>query len=117
MGRYDDVDPAALRTHLVRLARLILELDREGSLLREAPRLQKVLGDLRQRLFAYEVRGTADLDVAEAEEPDAEADPEGENPDPLVEESLRIVREALERNEELRDELDGGHSEENEEDE
>lgn len=112
MGRYDDIDPAALRTHLVRLARLILELDRDGSLLREAPRLQKVLGDLRQRLFAYEVRGTADLEATDA----GDGDPESEDEDSLVEESLRIVQEALEREEELRDELGDSHPEEEDDD-
>lgn len=116
MGQYDDIDPTALRTHLVRLARLILELERDGALLREAPRLQKVLGDLRQRLFAYEVRGTADLDATEAPDADADRDPAGDDRDSAVEESLRIVREALEREEELRDELEGEPPEDHDDD-
>jgi hypothetical protein len=42
------------------LARRIQTLDREGALLREAPELQRVLGDLRAELFRYEVRHTFD---------------------------------------------------------
>lgn len=107
MGRYDDIDPEALRTHLVRLARLILRLDRDDALLREAPRLQKVLGDLRQRLFAYEVRGTSRLDAGEEAEADGDEAAGPDDPDALIDESLRIVREAMERTEELREELEG----------
>ena len=106
MGRYDDIDPEDVRQQLVRVARLILRMDDEGRLLREAPRLQKLLGDLRQRLFAYEVRCTADLGSAEAgEEESIRGEEEGD--DPILSESLRVVREALERQRELTEELDG----------
>jgi len=115
MGRYDDVDPEALRAHLVRLARLILRLEEEGALLREAPRLQKVLGDLRQRLFAYEVRcASPPDDEAQAAESDEEGG--GEGADEVVDESLRIVREAMRRTEELREELDDAIDEEDRDD-
>lgn len=101
MGRYNEIDPDELRHHLVRVAKLILRLDDEDELLRAAPRLQKLFGDLRQRLFAYEVRSAADLG------PDEESrnDQAEESDDPLLDESLRVVREAIEREEELRDEL------------
>lgn len=105
MGRYDDIDPEQVRRHLVRVARLILRMDSEDRLLREAPRLQKLLGDLRQRLFAYEVRCTADLGPKE-DETSQEPDEEGEEEGPLSE-SLRIVREALKRQRELSEELEG----------
>lgn len=111
MGRYDEVDPEDLRQHLVRIAKLILRLEEDGLLLQEAARLQKVFGDLRQKLFAYEIRSAAELGPAQEEEE------EGEAVDPLMEESHRIVREAREREQELRDELGRGSPvPENEED-
>ena len=115
MSRYEDVDPDELRSHLVRVAELILQLEQEGDLLREAPRLQKVLGDLRQRLFAYEVRCAADLGDDDPADGGAERPPEDE--DPGLRESLRIVREAMERQEELRDELASGTTPPEDEDE
>lgn len=106
MGRYDDIDPEDVRRETVRIAKLILRLEEDGELLREAPQLQKLLGDLRQRLFAYEVRCAADLGPQD-EAHDEEATETTEDPDdPLVEESLRVVEEALERQEELREELE-----------
>lgn len=106
MGRYDDIDPEDVRQQLVRVARLILRMHDEGRLLREAPRLQKLLGDLRQRLFAYEVRCTADLGSAEAGERET-SHVEDDVDDPVLSESLRVVQEALERQRELTEELEG----------
>lgn len=104
MGRYNDIDPEELRHHLVRVAELILRLDAEDELLRAAPRLQKLFGDLRQRLFAYEVRSTADLGPDD-ESREEQAAPAEESDDFLLSESLRVVQEAIEREDELRDEL------------
>lgn len=117
MGRYDEVDPEDLKQHLVRIARLILRLEEDDMLLQEAARLQKVFGDLRQKLFAYEIRSAADL--APPQEGSEDEEGEREPIDPLLEESHRIVREAREREEELRDELGwgGGPAAEDEEDE
>jgi len=106
MGRYDDIEPEEVRRQLVHVARLILRLEEEGELLREAPRLQQLLGDLRQRLFAYEVRCAAKL--GPEEEPRGEKEAGDEVEDPVLRESLRVVREALERQEELLDELESG---------
>lgn len=117
MGQYDDIDPAALRKHLIRLAHLILRLEEEGSLLREAPRLQKVLGDLRQHLFAYEVRSTSRLEDDEDDEHDPDGGSEPQASDAMIDESQRIVREAIERFDELRRELDGSPADEDEEQE
>ena len=114
MGRYDDVDPDALRAHLVRIARLILRLEEEGALLREAPRLQKVLGDLRQRLFAYEVRRASPPDDAEEGVQGSDEEAADEDEAALVDESLRIVREAMRRTEELRAELEDGSTDDDE---
>lgn len=119
MGRYDDIDPEELRRQLVRVAELILRLDDENELLRAAPRLQKLLGDVRQRLFAYEVRSAANLGPEDDEAREEETTSPEDLDDPLLEESLRVVREALEREEELRDELQHGDApaEDEEEDE
>jgi len=107
MSRYDDIDPEEVRQQLVRVARLILRMNDEGRLLREAPRLQKLLGDLRQRLFAYEVRCTADLGSTEGAGEHEASQAEEEVDDPVLSESLRVVREALERQRELTEELEG----------
>jgi len=101
MGRYEDIPPEQLRADLVRFARLLLRLDEEGRLLRAVPHVQSLLGDLRQKLFAYEVRGTNQLprtDGPDGEDPSLETGMAGE--DPGIRDSLRIVREALARQDE-----------------
>lgn len=104
MGRYDDITPDQVRAELLRFAELLQRMDREGLLLRASPRILAVLGELRQMMFAWEVRGARHLggkDLPGPDEPmDGEAPPE---PDP---ESLRIVREARQRERELHDELE-----------
>ena len=104
MGAYDDITSEELRERLVRFARLILKLEQREELLDRSPELMKLLGELRRMLFAWEVRCTARLAPRE-EEPGAGAAPEGGEEDPLIDDSLRVVREALERERELQDEL------------
>lgn len=106
MGSYDDIAPDALRADLVRFAELIRHLDEEGELLSATPRLIKMMGDLRQKLFAYEVRSTKRLEPPEQEYEE------------VREESERIVREAREREEEAREEWedDGSPDPEDEDD-
>lgn len=82
MARQDSGSPDALRADLRHFAQLILRLERDGRLLEATPQLLKLLGDLRAKLFAYEVRCTASL------QHDAE---------PELTESERIVREAMDR--------------------
>lgn len=102
MGKYDEMPPEELRERLVRFGRLILRLDEEGELLEKAPQVLKIIGDVRQMLFAYEVRCTARLGP---EEHEADGEEQGAEEDPAVLESLRVVEEALEREKELLDEL------------
>ncbi len=88
MGKYDNIGGDRLRRDIVRLATLIRRLEQEGKLLDEIPRLLKILGDLRQKMFAYEIRSVEKLipkDEAQSRE---------------LEESRRIVREALKREKE-----------------
>lgn len=107
MGQYDEIPPEQVRADLVRFARLILRLEEEGRLLRSIPHIQAILGDLRQKLFAHEVRGTrnpAPDEERAPEHPDVEpvlgkAAPR-EVEDPVLRDSLRVVREALQRQEE-----------------
>lgn len=106
MGRYDDIPPEQLRADLVRFARLLLRLEEEGRLLRAIPHIQSMLGELRQKLFAHEVRGTRNLPSPPRPRPSGaqphappDASPEEEA---TLRESLRIVREALQREEEAR---------------
>lgn len=112
MGKYDDISPEELRNDLIRFARLILQLEAEGGLLTSAAELQTLLGDLRRKLFAYEIRGTP-------EPPDSgEAAPEAdEELDPVVKESLRVVREAMERQDEMVDDWTGPFSPDDDEEE
>ncbi|MBI4409552.1 MAG: hypothetical protein HY561_07575 [Gemmatimonadetes bacterium] len=88
MGTNDDISPDSLRAELRRFAELILRLDGEGHLLHATPRILKLLGDLRSKLFAYEVRGTGRLAP-----PPPEAAPPGGGPG-IVDDALRRQREA-----------------------
>lgn len=113
MGKYDDMSPDELRERLVAFATLIQRLEEEGKLLTEVPDILEHLGDLRQMLFAYEVRCAAHLGPQRSEEEGSvgERDPD----DPAMQESLRVVQEALERERELLDELEGRMDDEDEE--
>lgn len=100
MGKYDDITPERLRSELVRFARLIVKMEEEGVLLEKTPSVLRLLGELRQMLFAHEVRYTKKLLPAEkAREPESD-------PDPALEASRRIVEDALRREKELQDELE-----------
>jgi hypothetical protein len=81
-----------LRAELVRFARRLLELEEAGRLLDSPADLQTVLGELRRRLFAWEVRKSAEL---------------GSGPrEPGTVDSDEVVREAREAEDALRRELD-----------
>lgn len=97
MGKYDDITPEQLRAELVRFARVLLKMDEEGVLLEKSPMLLKLLGELRQMLFAYEVRSTKRLAPPEGGEGVQEAAAASAEADAATRESLRIVREAVER--------------------
>lgn len=100
MGKYDDITPERLRAELLRFARLLIKMEEEGVLLEKTPSVLRLLGELRQMLFAHEVRYTRNLlPSAEAPEPETPADPS-------VEDSRRIVEEAMRREKELQDELE-----------
>ena len=64
-----------LEAMLVALAERILALRQDGTLLRHAGELMRLLGDVRSELFHYEVRATYDT--------------------PEVAESRRVVRDAI----------------------
>ncbi|HZD06073.1 MAG TPA: hypothetical protein VE173_14275 [Longimicrobiales bacterium] len=102
MGRYDDITPEDLREQLLRFARLIRAMEKQDVLLEKTPSLLRLLGRLRQMIFAYEVRVTRNLAPGGPEEAGR---PAADEKDPMVDESARIVHEALEREQELQDEL------------
>jgi hypothetical protein len=81
-----------LRAELLRFARRILRLEDEGRLLASPADLQTVLGELRRRLFEWEVRRASELGGAASGAPGRSSD--------------QVVREALEADEELRRKLD-----------
>jgi len=63
---YDEGRARNLEALLRSLAQRILELDREGRMLKEAGELMKLIGDVRSELFHYEVRVTYDTpEIAE----------------------------------------------------
>ena len=77
---YDDGRARNLEAMLRALADRIRELDARGQLLDNAGELTRLIGDIRSELFHYEVRITYDT--------------------PEIAESRRIVREALQEDDE-----------------
>ncbi len=103
MGEYDDISEERLRADLVRFAELILRLESEGGLLVSPADLQKMIGELRQKLFAWEIRRSRYL-VEDESGPEADAHGDASASSPRGEasrESLRVVREALEREQQM----------------
>lgn len=113
MGKYDDISAERLRTDLVRFAELLLRLDKEDGLLTSPADIQRILGELRQKLFAWEVRRSRSLGAGA---PQAGTDAPVSAEDPTVSESLRIVKEALRREGELLRAWEAGESPDVEED-
>lgn len=96
----DDISDDQLRDELVSFARLILLLDRKDALLDRSASVLRLLGDLRRMVFAWEVR------VTNREGPPLPRRPGAIRPAPDAS-SERVVREALDRERELLDELRG----------
>ncbi len=106
MGSYDDIPADRLEADLASFARLILQLEAEGELLRSIPEIQQALGELRQKLFAFEVRMSRHLGGGESPTPARDPSPPvGE--DPVLRDSIRVVREALRREAEMLREWEG----------
>ncbi len=121
MGQYDRISGAQLRADLLRFSELILTLEREGRILRSAAELQHLLGELRQKLFAWEVRASLDPEAPLEQEADEvpgtegsqshaergasrRTDPPTELDDRQLRQSLRVVREAIQRQSEMAEE-------------
>ncbi|MSR37018.1 MAG: hypothetical protein EXR95_10345 [Gemmatimonadetes bacterium] len=114
MGRYDDITREKARSELLRFAELIQRMDRDEILLQSSPRILKMLGELRQMLFAYEIRGARHLGGKDL--PGPRSEPEGqEGPAGTDPASWRVVQEALRREKEFQEELErrlfDGHEE------
>jgi hypothetical protein len=106
MGKYDDISPERLREDLVAFAKAILRRDREGGILESPADLQRMLGDLRQKIFAYEVRASRfDQEPVDPTRPGTASNPQGD--DSLIRLSLKVVREAMRRSEEMEKEWRG----------
>lgn len=101
--KQEPVDPETIRHLLLRLAGFIHAMDREGRLLEAAPRLLKLMGDLRSQLFEYEVRHTRRLLPKNVP---AQTDGLTAN----ERESKRVVDESLERQHEAEEEWRRGGS-------
>ncbi len=91
---FDEAAARALQAELRQLADTILDLEARGRLLAEAAALLKQLGDVRSRIFAWEVRlARPRPDPAPAAPPSADAL-----------ESGRVVEEAMQREQEAEQE-------------
>lgn len=86
-------DERQVRRAMLAFAEFVERLDDEGRLLEALPLLLDRLGDLRRILFDYEVRATERLMPVE---------------DEIERESRRVVREAIERYEEMIEEWGSG---------
>ena len=118
MGKYDDISPERLRSDLVGFARFVLRLEEEGRILHSAAQLQKLLGELRQKLFAYEIRSShLNLEPPRSRSGDVASAAREGDADPVVRDSLRVVREALRRTEEMLQEWQGTEPEDADDDE
>jgi hypothetical protein len=110
MGQYDDISESRLRADLVAFAQLILRLDRENGVLSSPADLQRLLGDLRQKIFAYEVRSgrlATDPPAEDGQIGEAKSRSRRRPEDPVLRESIKVVREALLRSEEMVREWEG----------
>ncbi len=120
MGKYDDISADRLRADLVAFAQLILRLDQEDAVLVSPADLQRMLGDLRQKIFAYEIRNSRMRDEGPSRPQEPGSD-EGEAGDSgsgrAMEDSLRVVREAIRRTEEMLQEWEGQVPEDHDDDE
>jgi hypothetical protein len=101
MGKYDDITPERLKSEILRFARLLLKMEEEGVLLEKTPSVLRMLGELRQMLFAHEVRYTRKLLP-----PQKRDQPPAEPGDSALDDSRRVVEEALRREKELQEELE-----------
>jgi hypothetical protein len=118
MGKYDDISPERLRSDLVGFARFVLRLEEEGRVLNSAAQLQKLLGELRQKLFAYEIRSShLNLEAPRSRSGNAPLAATEGDADPVIRDSLRVVREALRRTEEMLQEWKGTEPEDADDDE
>ena len=102
MGRYDDITPEQLRAELLKFPGLIQRMDREATLLRSSPIILRLLGELRQMLFAFEIGGARHLGGE-----NTTGEPGSDPAEGLTRGSLQIVREARRREKELQDEVRG----------
>lgn len=100
MGRYDDITDAGLRSEVARFARILQRMEERGEVLDRTADILTLLGELRQMVFAWEVRETFRHHPTEAP-----AAPEGDAPPET--DSDRVVREAREAAERLRQDLGG----------
>lgn len=107
MGSYDDIPEDRLRSDLAAFARLILQLEERGELLDSIPQVQRALGELRQKLFAFEVRSTRHLGASETPTPARDSPQPPPLDDTVLRDSIRVVREALRRQEDMLKEWEG----------
>jgi hypothetical protein len=108
MGNFDDISPEELRQALIEFAREVLRRQSREELLAAIPELQEELGELRQMLFAYEVRLSRHLGPPNATEPGGGNRPSDRaGDDPVLRESLRVIRDAVQREEDMLLEWEG----------
>lgn len=110
MAKYDDISPDRLRTDLVTFAQILVRLEGEDGLLESPGELQRLLGNLRQKLFEHEMRSSRfgkDGTAAAGEPSPVSRRTSGELDDRVLQQSLRVILEASRRREEMEQELMG----------
>ena len=62
MGRYDEITDYQLRAEVARFARILQRMEEKGELLDRTADVLTLLGELRQMVFAWEIRRTYSAD-------------------------------------------------------
>ena len=58
MGRYDDITDYQLRSEVARFARILHRMEEKGETLDRTADILTLLGELRQMVFAWQIRQT-----------------------------------------------------------
>ena len=75
MGRYDDITDYQLRSEVARFARILQRMEEKGELLDRTADVLTLLGELRQMVFAWEIRRTWSGEGPTPADPEGDQDP------------------------------------------
>ncbi len=72
MSRYQNISDYQLRSEVARFARILQKMEEEGDILDRTADILTLLGELRQMVFAWEIRATWGGDADETRLPPLE---------------------------------------------